>query len=63
LQEYEKLPAALEAARWRLSRNSIAGCGVTGFHISQIEKGKRSMSTKDLKKLADVLRADVELLL
>ena len=38
-------------------------CGVTNSHISQIENGKRSMSTKVLKKLAEVLRIDVELLL
>lgn len=38
-------------------------CGVTSSHISQIEKGKRSMSTEVLKKLAEVLRVDVELLL
>lgn len=38
-------------------------CGVTNAHISQIEKGKRSMSTELLKKMAEALRVDVELLL
>jgi len=38
-------------------------CGVTNSHISQIEKGKRSMSTELLKKMAEALRVDVELLL
>ncbi len=38
-------------------------CGVTNSHISQIENGKRSMSTQVLKKLAEVLRIEVELLL
>ena len=37
-------------------------CGVTNSHISQIEKGKSSMSTDVLKKLAQALRVDVELL-
>ena len=38
-------------------------CGVTNSHISQIEKGKRSMSTELLKKVAEALRVDAELLL
>ncbi|MCB2189891.1 MAG: helix-turn-helix domain-containing protein [Deltaproteobacteria bacterium] len=38
-------------------------CGVTNSHISQIEKGKRSMSTELLKKMAVALRVDAELLL
>ena len=38
-------------------------CGVTNSHISQIEKGKRSMSTELLKKMAEALRVDAELLL
>jgi DNA-binding XRE family transcriptional regulator len=38
-------------------------CGVTNSHISQIEKGKRSMSTEVLKKMAEALRVDVELIL
>jgi DNA-binding XRE family transcriptional regulator len=38
-------------------------CGVTNSHISQIEKGKRSMSTELLKKVAGALRVDAELLL
>jgi len=38
-------------------------CGVTNAHISQIEKGKRSMSTQLLKRMAEALRVDVELLL
>ena len=32
-------------------------------HISQIEKGKSSMSTEVLKKMAQALSVDVELLL
>ncbi len=38
-------------------------CGVSNSHISQIESGKRSMSTRVLKKLAEALRIDVDLLL
>lgn len=38
-------------------------CGVTNSHISQVEKGKRSMSTELLKKVAKALRVDPELLL
>ncbi len=38
-------------------------CGVTNSHISQVEKGKRSMSTELLKKVAEALRVDAELLL
>jgi DNA-binding XRE family transcriptional regulator len=38
-------------------------CGVTNSHISQIENGKRSMSTELLKKVAEALRVDPELLL
>jgi len=38
-------------------------CGVTNSHISQVEKGKRSMSTELLKKMAEALRVDAELLL
>jgi DNA-binding XRE family transcriptional regulator len=38
-------------------------CGVTNSHVSQVEKGKRSMSTEVLKKMAEALRVDVELLL
>ncbi|ADK85945.1 transcriptional regulator, XRE family [Desulfarculus baarsii DSM 2075] len=38
-------------------------CGVTNSHISQIEKGKRSMSTELLKKMAEALRVDAEMLL
>lgn len=38
-------------------------CGVTNSHISQIEKGKRSMSTDVLKRMAEALRVDAELLL
>lgn len=38
-------------------------CAVTNSHISQIEKGKRSMSTELLKKMAAALRVDVELLI
>lgn len=38
-------------------------CGVTNSHISQVEMGKRSMSTELLKKVAEALRVDAELLL
>lgn len=38
-------------------------CGVTNSHISQIENGKRSMSTELLKKMAEALRVDAEMLL
>ena len=38
-------------------------CGVSNAHISQVERGKRSMSTDVLKKMAQALRVDVELLL
>lgn len=38
-------------------------CGVTNAHISQIEKSKRSMSTDLLKRMAEALRVDAELLL
>ncbi|EFL52909.1 transcriptional regulator, XRE family [Solidesulfovibrio fructosivorans JJ]] len=38
-------------------------CGVTNAHISQIERGKRCMSTELLQKMAEALRVDIELLL
>lgn len=38
-------------------------CGVTNAHVSQVERGKRSMSTELLKKMAKALRVDVEMLL
>jgi DNA-binding XRE family transcriptional regulator len=38
-------------------------CGVTNSHVSQVEKGKRSMSADLLKRMAAALRVDVELLL
>ncbi len=38
-------------------------CAVTNAHISQIETGKRSMSIGLLKKMAEALRADIELLI
>jgi DNA-binding XRE family transcriptional regulator len=38
-------------------------CGVTNSHISQIEKGKRSMSTGLLKRMAEALSTDIELLI
>ena len=37
-------------------------CEVTNSHISQIEKGKSSMSTDVLKKMSQALSVDVELL-
>jgi len=47
-----------------LSLQQLAdACGVTNAHISMIEQGKRSMSTELLKKMAEALRGDVELLL
>ncbi len=38
-------------------------CGVTNSHVSQVEKGKRSMSTDLLKRMAAALDVDAELLL
>jgi len=38
-------------------------CAVTNSHVSQIETGKRSMSTGLLKKMAKALSADIELLI
>lgn len=59
----EKPVRVMREHRGLTLKQAAAGCGVTSSHISRIEKGKRSMSTEVLKKLADVLRVDVELLL
>jgi DNA-binding XRE family transcriptional regulator len=53
----------LRSHRGMTLRQVADACGVTNAHISQIEKGKRSMSAELLKKMADALRVDVGLLL
>jgi len=52
----------LRAWRGLTLKQLAATCGVTDAHISQIEQGKRSMSTQLLKKLATALGVDMELL-
>lgn len=57
-------PVRVLRAHRGLTLQQVAdACGVTNAHISQIEKGKRAMSTALLKKMAAVLAVDVELLL
>ena len=47
----------------RMTLQQLAdACEVTNSHISQIEKGKSSMSTEVLKKMSQALSVDVELL-
>lgn len=53
----------LRAYRGMTLQQVADACGVTNSHISQIEKGKRSMSTELLKRMAEALRVDAELLL
>lgn len=53
----------LRAYRGMTLQQVADACGVTNSHVSQVEKGKRSMSTDLLKKMAVALRVDVELLL
>ncbi len=55
--------AVLRECRGLTLRSLANACGVTGSHISQIEKGKRSMSTEVLKRMSHALRADIELLI
>lgn len=53
----------LRSYRGMTLREVAKACDVTDSHISQIEKGKRSMSIELLKRMAAVLRVDAELLL
>ncbi len=53
----------LRAHRGMTLRQVGDACGVTDSHVSQVEKGKRSMSAEVLKKMAVALKVDVELLL
>lgn len=53
----------LRAHRGMTLQQVADACGVTNAHVSQVEKGKRSMSTELLKKMAEALRVDVEMLL
>lgn len=52
----------LRAWRELTLKQLAASCGVTDPHISQIEQGKRSISTQLLKKMATALNVDIELL-
>ncbi len=60
----EENPAKVFRA-WRgLALQQLATtCGASNSHISQIEYGKKSMSTDLLKKLAAALNVDAKLLL
>ena len=53
----------LRAYRGLTLQEVADACGVSNPHISQIEKGKRSMSVELLKKVANALRVDAERLL
>ena len=59
----ENAVLALRAWRGLTLRQLAQACGVTTAHVSQVEKGKRSMSTQMLKKMAAALGVDAELLL
>ncbi len=54
---------ALRAHRGLTLQQLAEACGVTNSHISQIERGKRSMSAGLLKRIASALGVDVDLLL
>ncbi|QLA17528.1 helix-turn-helix domain-containing protein [Desulfolutivibrio sulfoxidireducens] len=53
----------LRAHRGLTLQQVAEACGVTNSHISQIERGKRSMSAGLLKRMAAALGVDAELLL
>lgn len=53
----------LRAYRGLTLQQLADACQVSNAHVSQIERGKRSMSSAVLKKMAQALRVDVELLL
>lgn len=57
-------PVAVMRAYRGLTLQQVAdACGITNAYVSQIEKGKRSMSTAVLKRISEALQVDVELLL
>ena len=53
----------LRAHRGMTLQQVADACGVTNSHVSQVEKGKRSMSTDLLKRMAAALGVDAEMLL
>lgn len=57
-------PVAVFRAYRGLTLQQLAdSCGVTNSHISQVERGKRSMSLELLRRLAEALRVDADMLL
>ena len=57
-------PVAVMRGYRGLTLQQVAdACGITNAHVSQIEKGKRSMSIGVLKRISEALQVDVELLL
>jgi len=65
IAKYKKAGLALRGARYRegISQKELARrCGISQENISRMENGKRPIGVRVAKKLARVLRIDVELL-